>query len=101
MKISENLKAAKALIENPEHWMQEDYFDTGIMDTATCFCALGAVRKVSGEVTDWTPEARYLRDAVFSIDHGVSVDLFNDESTHEEVMKMFDKAILIAESEGA
>lgn len=104
MKPSEILKAAKAVIENPDKWTQGAFArDTqgnrlpgGYGDEATCFCSLGAVEKATQ--LDWydTPDiVVYLEEAIDD-----QVAHFNDSASHADVMQMFDKAITLAESEG-
>lgn len=107
MKESERLRAAKALIDTPEKWMQGEYHDLpGDVKNSRCFCALGAIRRVHADLGEGTygnsSKANfYLEDALEAMDADeADVPSFNDTHTHEEVMQMFDKAIKIAESEG-
>ena len=103
MKTSEVLKQAKALIVNPENWMQGDY-----TNNEGCFCSLGAIAKVS--LVDWMyagnqPATKLLRQVVntemkaegFSPD--VNFAQYNDTRTHTEVMEAFDKAITLAQAQ--
>lgn len=107
MKISEQLKAGKALIENPANWLQGNYTNLDSEDAdlqkATCFCSVGAAFKVMGAGNCLGPDSSiitsYLAKAV-GLMTGVQVIVYNDSHTHPEVMAMWDKAIELAEAEG-
>lgn len=102
MKESERLRAAKRLIENPENWLQEVYADEDDISLATCFCSLGAVKKVRGELADSpdaNPTTKYLSLAVADLSSWRLVESFNDNSRHAEVMAMWDLAIELAEKD--
>lgn len=111
MKYSEILRAAKAVIENPENWIQGMYarkdrngpradhllgFDEG----ATCWCSVGALQKVKGDEFIY-PLERRLSDAARALVGGLveSAVHFNDNNPHYKVMRMFDVAIATAEEE--
>lgn len=112
MNATETLIAAKALIDTPEKWTTGSYSRDennnclpDIFDPAACkFCSLGAIERVSPEESKWMPNsfaylARcFLNKAIDSISrHAASTIVrFNDNSTHEQVMKAFDKAIEIS-----
>lgn len=84
------LKAAKALISDPEHWCQNQA--TG-HDSR---CAYVAMAMVSGLTSvDWISYPT-LRRASKQMGHKCPIHL-NDETDHPTVMKMFDLAIQLAE----
>jgi hypothetical protein len=77
----EHLKAARALIATPDKWCKVYLTDAGGRH-----CMIGALEAVG---RGW-PAARAALMAANNID---SVILFNDDSTHEQVLAAFDKAI--------
>jgi hypothetical protein len=92
MTLHETLKAMRELIGDEKRWTQGEFArnDAGevisINDpTATCFCLLGAFRRVGG----WDQDARVLRVAM-NVEH---VGYFNDSHTHAEVIAKLDEAI--------
>lgn len=95
MSTSDVLKAAKQLIENPEHWTQGNYAKdvhgdaAPITEYSACrWCTAGAIIKVDtggwlyNDAMDTLEEFTFMR-----------VTLYNDTHTHAEVMEVFDKAI--------
>lgn len=108
MKESERLRAAKALIDTPKKWTRgasaRDKFGEPTMlvsEEACSWCTMGALSVVSDYADkferDGFERARgYLKRVIPCR----MVADYNDSHTHEEVMRMFDKAIEIAESEG-
>jgi hypothetical protein len=111
----EILKAARALISEPEHWTQGAYGRTsqededGVYDLeeATCFCAVGAIHKAGNfDVSCTLPsyigvpflgdEGLLHYDSVYF--EGKLVD-FNDTHSQEDVLSLFDRAIARAEGE--
>lgn len=109
MKNSETLRAAKAVIENPENWTQQMYGRRakhsghhlmGYDPEATCWCSVGALQKVVGNEAVYHLECK-LSDAArlianTKVENAVH---FNDHRSHDEVMRMFDLAIERAEKE--
>lgn len=102
MKISEQLKAAKALISDPSKWIKGEYAEDSEGNSvepeawyACKFCSLGAIRHANNYETDYTDPVHFLEQAL-----KIDVPAWNDRATHEEIMVGFDKAITIAESEG-
>lgn len=101
MKISDQLKAAKALISTPETWTQgrcarnSSNQSVHVMDSTACkWCSIGALRNVYGmndthKNKEYTQSRSYLAYA----SHGFMVPVFNDKSPHSEVMAMWDRAI--------
>lgn len=91
--LREDLIAAKALIDTPEKWGKGEF-----EPRPGCYCAVGAIWKVTdGEGTryvapvfalwkvlpgDWTNAAGYNDDP---------------ETTHADIMALFDRAIATAE----
>ena len=108
MKHSEALKAAKAVIANPENWTQGWYYkykngtSCKRYEDAECFCSLGALRKVNDCYDDYYLNGTlYLDLALETLNvKAGSVFIFNDTHSHAEVMALFDKAIELAEKEG-
>jgi hypothetical protein len=99
------LQEARALISDPAKWTQCSFardakgksLFSGYNKDAVCWCAMGAIEKVLGKdlsldltpytilkdtgyihITDWPPSG---------------VTTYNDRSTHQEVLSLFDKAI--------
>jgi hypothetical protein len=106
MTVVEILKAAKAKIENPDNWTQGFYAKDsdgntvfGCNERAVCFCALGAVQAVVGDLITHNLSANrawhYLDDAVRPGYNRIAV--LNDKGTHAEVLAAFDRAIAEAE----
>lgn len=101
-KTSELLRAAKAKIEDPNRWTKGEYArdERGkpvniASQEAVCWCVLGATGW-SGNVAD-----KMLERALFGMSAHCDIDVFNDasETTHADVMALFDRAIAMAESE--
>lgn len=114
MKTIDVLKAARAKITNPENWMKGFYAKTpdggetvGTNPEATCFCALGAIESVTGILhlyNGWPDRAVVFLNKVVKEVQPEDVNYrnvaeYNDNSTHEQVLAVFDKAITLAENE--
>lgn len=104
---------AKALISNPNNWTKSQYARTkenhsaDVGDPKACkFCTIGALTKVNGEKRPYdcyqkknkTPvRTAYLAlfDAVRALKDPMrdSILNFNDSSSHQQVMDLFDLAI--------
>ena len=108
MKPSELLTKAKAVIADPKHWTQDVYakdakgYSTGPAEpNAVCWCSIGAIEKVAHEEGTYSTRfsaTRYL--VVVSDKYGYSgITDFNDNSSHEAVMKAWDKAIKLAKED--
>ena len=108
MKPSELLIKAKAVIADPKHWTKGWYAhnaegqDVGPAEPdAVCWCSLGALKKVAHEENAngaCFAATEYL--AVVSDEYGYSgIPDFNDNSSHEAVMKAWDKAIKLAKED--
>lgn len=97
MKISEQLRAAKALISDERHWIQEQYCNTHLLADSTCFCSLGAIHKV---LTN-SLQAPDKNDLTVALGRGMGgwteIAEFNDTHNHAEVMQAWDNAISLAE----
>lgn len=114
MKNSEILIAGKALIDAPEKWTKEcsarnadgtpatsvrDANNKLSFPTATSYCSFGAVCTAKGsgfaDLSAW----RFLK-VPENFDSAIS---FNDHSTttHADVMRMFDEAIVAAQADEA
>jgi hypothetical protein len=95
----EILVLAKEKISKPENWTKsasarnkngEDTYPTN--SDAVCFCSIGAIQSVSKYTGD---EAIDILRRVLYPNNWYGVAAFNDShlTTHEDVMKAFDKAI--------
>lgn len=101
------LRKARALIENPDHWVKGQYILIR-EDGSECFCAEGAFDQagsddllyLSGETDDdhWATTHWFLEMALPGTFH--SVEEFNDNvyTTHADVLALFDRAIAAAEA---
>ena len=108
MKPSELLIKAKAVIADPKHWAQDQYakdakgYSTGPAEpNAVCWCSVGALDKVAYEENTYKTclaATEYLAEV--SAECGYSgIPDFNDNSSHEAVMKAWDKAIKLAKED--
>lgn len=103
MNTVEILTKAKQLIADPLNWTQGTY--TEERDGNTCYCALGAIGKVTGSVwfdgvTNYHA-SKVLRSVVAGeLKEGFTFAPYNDSHTHSEVMEAFDKAIALAQASG-
>ena len=117
------LKKAKAKIEDPAHWCQgmfalDEHGDpVGTSDPRACrWCAQGAMSFVAGD-SDKKPIAKAAQVAMAAAavemgfgdgkmsdeDGGLQIYppvFLNDTADHPTVMKMFDRAIQLAQAEG-
>ena len=109
MKPSELLIKAQAVIADPRRWTQGWYAKNAegksvgpCKPDAVCWCSVGAIDKVAHEESTYAARfaaTRYL--ARVSAECGYSdVSDFNDNSSHEAVMKAWDKAIKLAKEDG-
>lgn len=129
-KASDNLKAAKALISNPENWIKRYYEqdENGKVDPyntlpACKFYTIGANQRASlshfgSRLNDYSwlvksehrsdhetvlaLTSRHLRQALnelFNSTRYSGVASYNDDpaTTHEDILKLYDNAIAIAE----
>ena len=98
------LKHAKALIADKEHWLQEAFAtnaegrNTSPWNAdAVNFCAVGANRKAAGmEHSEGSRKYLAIACKLMTFGEYSNIAEFNDRSTHEEVMELFDVAILWA-----
>lgn len=102
MTPKEILEKARALITDPKHWTRgkfaRDTCGSSVSvdsSTATCFCTVGAVYRVSASVTVGHHEALdLLANELDQLGRpSRSIPTFNDSSTHEQVLALFDRAI--------
>jgi hypothetical protein len=106
MRPSELLRAAKALIAEPDNWTQSHFARTAdgtpvdVIDPAACkFCAVGAIERAAvsngGSRVDY---AQALGRLATVCDGNVAA--FNDHihRIHPEVLGAFDAAIVLATS---
>jgi hypothetical protein len=96
MDMLTTLTKARELISDPARWTQGEYArDAKGAEVkpgskyATCWCALGAVRKV----TRRDSAAHGVLTALQKHCEGPTVTLFNDGHDHADVLAMFDRAI--------
>lgn len=95
MTVKDDLIAAKALIADAAHWMQDDYSNIRGPDEVMCYCALGACLKVDGlhgGDEEISPTCLALAKVV-KPGEPYWVARFNDDHTHAEVLALFDRAI--------
>lgn len=97
--IAQVLRDARALIDTPDKWTK------GKFENGGCYCALGAVAKVCGfdPRNAWLGEMDAVHralDASLPFGFEATPD-FNDHrnTTHADVMALFDRAIAAAEVE--
>lgn len=111
------LRAARDLISEPERWAKWGYgftekpknkgeayrLMTHLVDKATCFCAWGAVSAVMGTYSSCAHSAAtfVLKDAIREHTEFIGIPSFNDdpETTHADVLRMFNRAIKKAEDQ--
>lgn len=98
--IASVIREARELITPREKWTQgvlarhENGNAIGPMeDNAHCYCAVGAVARVSGSVEAKWNTIRFLTN--FS----GGITRFNDTHKHEEVLSLMDKAASAADAE--
>ena len=108
MKPSELLIKAKAVIADPKHWTQGWYAHNAegqdvepAEPDAVCWCSLGALKKVAHEENAngaCFAATEYL--AVVAAECGYSgISDFNDNLSHEAVMREWDEAIKLAKED--
>lgn len=114
MEVVQILKDARSLIADEKNWIQgyyscdaEKVYVLPDDPTATCFCSLGAIHRVS-EISAALPLpedlVRFLVNDQNMGDCGESsgdakVAYFNDRRSHVAVLSLFDRAIARAQSE--
>ena len=105
MKPSELLIKAKAVIADPKHWTQGCYAKDAegqsvgsTKSDAVCWCSVGAAEKVTCEENAHIARfaaMQYLSEASEKFGYS-NIPEFNDNSSHEIVMKAWDEAIKLA-----
>jgi hypothetical protein len=100
--VAEQLRAAKALIENPDDWWQGSCQEFCDVRERPRMCAGSAVSYTRSGGISWGVEGssgrRDLLDAAANTLGYSDLVALNDESDHATVMKMFDRAIELAEA---
>lgn len=100
----EILTRAKALIQDPKNWTQGEYARSaeGIPigerhPRATCFCSMGAIRRVTGSSSNLFYKNL---DALRAVEVVTCEPLseYNDSHTHAEVIAKFNEAIAAAKA---
>lgn len=109
MDTLEILKAARNLISDPARWTQGEYardakgyHALATEECATCWCALGAILKMTKRENDvYRPVVAQLAQHCRAVDTPApwAVSTFNDTHTHGEVLALFDTAIENLEKE--
>ena len=100
-KVRENLIAARALIDTPEKWGKGGYVSA---TPNVCFCAVGALANANcwsfAEV--WHERAiDVLYDKLPPNSGGLTVYNDHPDTTHADIMALFDRAIAAAEQVAA
>lgn len=103
--LATDLSAAKALIDTPEKWTQGTVARDANGEMvehardAVCLCAFGACRVAIGPYADVSPLMEALRRAIPTENAAPTTVSFNDhpDTTHDDVMALFDRAIAVAE----
>lgn len=94
--VKENLIAARALIDTPEKWGKGSF-----RAVDGCLCAVGALGvATTGNAHDWSASAyNALYDALPETAYA-GVPSYNDNpnTTHAEIMALFDRAIAAQEN---
>jgi hypothetical protein len=104
------LRAARALIAEPERWTRGVFARDAkgqsipLFDKrAERFCVLGACRNIADPLPEYIlgDEAELALDEVCAELHGKTIPAFNDDpqTTHADVLALYDAAIARAESE--
>lgn len=103
---ADQLRAAKALIEDPDHWCRRvfarDKVGSEVLPTAASacqFCAAGALDHVTDR-RDNSCAYFFLYRAADDCGND-SVASTNDDGGHSAVMRMYDRAIALAEADGS
>lgn len=113
MITSEILRAAKAKIDTPEKWCKGEYATDirgnglhAASPLACKWCSVGAVQAITfnkdwGDVVGSTPEAKAVR-ALHKVVEPRVIHIMNDDphTTHDDVMRVFDKAIRTCQVNG-
>ncbi len=97
MSTLETLKAARALIEDPERWTQgafardaEGHSTPPCSPDAVCWCATGALRQVCPEGLS--------QEVFLALEPTGSPESVNDDEGYAATIAMFDRAIATAEA---
>lgn len=111
MNSLEMLVAARELISYETKWTQgrfardkEGDWTPAVSDKAHCFCALGALYKVSGEpeIHLESPELRVAINSLHNLARKYSYESatsYNDNTNHTKVLALFDTVIELSKTE--
>lgn len=97
-RTSEILADARKLIEVPDSWQQNAFFDGEYRQPGCRYCALGAIHAARGDRSiaepSWNTESSVLADVIDATSWS-EISEWNDQKgrTHAEVLAAFDKAI--------
>lgn len=106
-KVIEKLKLGRALIADRERWTQGAYARSASdgdgplkgfhcmvrSERAVCWCSVGALKKVAVFEINESPLYKELLKTVTDNSTYESVESFNDNSSHEAVLAMWDATI--------
>ncbi len=110
---AETLRAAKALIDTPKKWTQHALARLGDDQScfshdpnAVCFCIIGAISRAESDVACSIAAFRIASNTLLHLTRSLgfhSVGDFNDhpDTSHTNVMALFDRAIALAEGKSA
>ena len=91
------LQAARELLSDPERWCQGNFVTLDAQRQPVAWCAAGAlyhVDRYDGRLAELASERFRLAAGA------VTISGFNDSHSHEDVLRVFDKAIYDAGIEG-
>lgn len=91
MSVADDLKAARALIDTEEKWLQGRY-----RDRKGRLCAIGAVQDAVGLDYERVGDCRKALGAALPVGkQTLNAALYNDDpnTTHADVLALFDRAI--------
>lgn len=106
MKVSKILQAARKKIEDPANWTKHAPArdsDGCLVDPknshATCWCTVGAFYSVTPDYDDFLKTVKFVNTILPDVYEKISD--FNDhpETTHDQVLSLFDRAIEKAKPE--
>ena len=98
---ADTLRKAKALISDPINWNRDGCYFKGADESSACMCIYGALG--TSMVVD--AGKAHLDDEILNSTcremYGMSTTDFNDhpDTTHADIMALFDRAIELAEKE--
>jgi hypothetical protein len=98
------LRLAKNRISDPNNWIQghfardkNGWLTESESRNAVCWCSIGALRSAAKGTNQFSMNAMRVMENCIPLENGMNIAEYNDTHTHEEVMKLFDAAIELAE----